>query len=90
MEEYQKVLVKIFLRLKPLLFIIFNLKQLRPDVFESPYISRDCSDACVHLDDLLEYKLFLSLFHEGHDFGAVQNEILLLLHFKIFGLFQVV
>ena len=91
-EENQEVLVVIDLiwLLLPTLYFVLYLEQLGPDVFESCNVRGDCPYRFIHLYYLFEHKFFLSLLHESHDLRAIKNEVLLVLVFKLFGLFEVV
>jgi len=91
MEKDKEVLVIVNLGLLFACFdFVLHLKELSAYVFEGGDICSYSSYAFIHLNNLFKHKFFLSLFHQRHNFRAIQNKILLMLHFQIFGLFQVV
>lgn len=66
------------------------VKHLRSEVPAGLHIGADSLDGLVHLDDLFEEVVLLLLLHDGHDCGAVLDEVLLPLDFERAHLLQVV
>ena len=90
MKEYQEVLIVHLVFILRLALVILHLKHLCSDISKCCDICSYCSDRLIHLDDLFKHEFLLTFLHQRHNFGAVQNEILLPLLLQLLRLLQMV